>query len=154
MTMRPLSRIPCGASGSPVVFIVCPRCGYQQTSEDNEYGDPFWLDFSTDTCTKCGFHQLDPPPWLDEPDPNGKRPDEWAIEKGHLILGADGGLDPAFLPAGFIKASVTRSWPRANEFPNYKISKQQYDMAMAAVGDPFPVRMRGRTIDNGTISSQ
>ena len=139
-----IPNLPIGASGNPLVFIVCPRCGHDHTETDCEDWTPVGPE--VDVCSACGFSQLDPPPWLDEPDPSGKRPAEWAVAKGYLILGDAGGLDPAWLPAGFIKASTLRVWPRGDEFPDYRITEATYDAAMAAIGDPFPVRMRGRTV--------
>ncbi len=81
-------------------------------------------------------------------DPTGKRPDQWARNKGHLVFlkcGNGQALDPAHIPFAFSDAGSRRTWPNPSQRPDYRISEAAYDAAIAAgpfSGDARPIEVR------------
>jgi hypothetical protein len=136
--------VPYGVKQQYQTFLVCPKCGYQEEHPDNYCGNPFCpaCAYGMSECPKCGAVVPAAPEWLDHPEPDGKRPDEWAVTKGHLVLKPDGAMDATRIPFALCDAAERRRWPVPQEHPEYRISEAAYDAAMADTSfeSPMPVK--------------
>lgn len=82
---------------------------------------------------------------LDRIDPDGRRPDEWARAKGHLKFSAGRGdqLSSDWICFAFFDAASRRFWPNPRHFPEYEISEEDYNRAIATgpfAASPSPIK--------------
>jgi len=144
--------VPYGKKQEYECFLVCPRCGYYEEDEDgNICGNPNCesCGCTIDECVQCGYRIPFPIGWLDQSDPEGKRPDEWAVAKGHLVLKPDGEMDATWIPFALCDAAERRRWPVPQEHPGYRISERAYDAALADTSFESPMPIKQGPADPG-----
>ena len=131
-------------------FDSCPSCGYRNHPEESiceEVDCQTCGQITFDLCPNCGYCEVLDPAWKDAIDPSGRRPDQWARKKGHLRFSHYGNrqsVDPNYIAFAFFDAGTRRLWPNPWHRPDYKISEEAYDAAIASgpwATDASPIRV-------------
>lgn len=141
-----------GPAWTYTTLFKCPSCGWEGHDCLEMGRDCPVCKEDSHVCPNCGYENRVDPAWPDPIDPTGKRPDEWAAEKGHLILAwvtttsieddnmgvpyqldtTKQEVDPDRIPFAFSDAGSRRLWPNPAKRPDYKISEAAYDAAIAS----------------------